>query len=189
MRALLFLGIAAWLSVAQGAEVAGVTLPERIRVDAGGPELVLNGAGLRTRFFLNVYAAGLYLEQKSATPAAVLALAGPKRVTMHLLRDLSAQQILEAVHDGIDANNSPAERENLKPQLGAFDEVMGQLGPLKKNDVVTLDYLPGSGTVVTLNGLAKGKAIAGVPLYLALLRVWLGDDPVQEDLKRKLLGQ
>lgn len=189
MRALLLLIAAAWLGIAHGAEVAGVKLPDRTRVDAGGPELVLNGAGLRTRFFIKVYAAGLYLEKKSQTPAAVLALAGPKRVAMHLLRDLSAQQILEAVHDGIDANNSPAERETLKPQLGEFDVVMTELGPIKKGDVVTLDYLPGAGTVVTMNGQAKGKPIAGEALYQALLRVWLGDSPVQEDLKKELLGQ
>ncbi len=189
MRALLFLVAAAWIGVAHGAEVAGVKLPDRTRVGAGGPELVLNGTGLRTRFFVKVYAAGLYLEKKSQTEAAVLALAGPKRVSMHLLRDLSAKQILDALHDGVDANNSPAEREKLKPQLGELDVVMTQLGPIKEGDVVTLDFVPGTGTVVTVNGQAKGKAIAGEALYQALLRVWLGDNPVQDDLKKGLLGQ
>jgi len=189
MRTLLFLIVAGWFGLAQGVEVAGVRLPDRTGVGAGGPELVLNGAGLRTRFFIKVYAAGLYLEKKSQTTAAVLALKGPKRVSMHLLRDLTASQILEAVHDGVKANNSPAELESLKTQLGEFDAVMTQLGPIRKGDVVTLDYVPGAGTVVTLNGQAKGKPIAGTTLYDALLRVWLGDNPVQDDLKKELLGQ
>jgi hypothetical protein len=189
MKALLVLVTAAWIGVAQGAEVAGVKLPDKTRVVASGPELVLNGAGLRTRFFIKVYAAGLYLEKKSQTTAAVLALAGPTRVSMHLLRELSAKQILDALHDGVDANNSPAEREKLKAQLGELDVVMTQLGPIKEGDVVTLDFVPGTGTVVTVNGKAKGKAIAGEALYQALLRVWLGDSPAQDDLKKGLLGQ
>jgi len=189
MRALFFLIAATWLGAAHGIEVAGVKLPDRVRVDAGGPELVLNGAGLRTRFFLKVYAAGLYLEKKSATAAAALALKGPKRVSMHLLRGLSAKQILDALHDGVDANNSPAERERLKSELAELDVVMTQLGPIKEGDVVTLDFVPGTGTIVTVNGAAKGKAIAGEALYEALLRVWLGDAPVQDDLKKALLGQ
>jgi Chalcone isomerase-like len=179
----------AWIGVAQGAEVAGVKLPDSVRVAAGGPQLVLNGAGLRTRFFVKVYAAGLYLEKKSQTTAAVLALNGPKRVSMHLLRDLTAKQILDALHDGVAANNSPGEQGKLKTQLGELDTVMTQLGPIKEGDVVTLDFVPGIGTVVTVNGQAKGKPIAGDALYQALLRVWLGDSPAQEDLKKELLGQ
>jgi len=189
MRALLFLIAATWLGAAQAVDIAGAKLPDRVRVTASGPELVLNGAGLRTRFFVKVYAAGLYLEKKSETTAAVLALKGPKRVSMHLLRDLSAKQILDALHDGVDANNSPAEREGLKPELAALDVVMTQLGPIKDGDIVTLDFVPGTGTVVTVNGVAKGKAIAGEALYQALLRVWLGNAPVQDDLKKALLGQ
>ena len=189
MRTLLVLVAAMALGVAHAADVAGVKLPDRLRVSAAGPELVLNGAGLRTRFFIKVYAGGLYLEKKSPTADAVLALQGPKRVSMHLLRNVSAKQILDALHDGVAANNSPAELAKLRPQLDALDGVMNALGPIKEGDVVTLDYVPGSGTVVTVNGQAKGKPIAGTALYDALLRVWLGDDPVQDDLKKALLGQ
>ena len=189
MRRLLVLMAAAWIGVAHGAEVAGVKLPDKTRVGAGGPELVLNGAGLRTRYFVKVYAAGLYLEKKSQTTAGVLALTGPKRVSMHLLRELSARQIHGALQEGIAANNSAEEQEELMPQLGELDVVMAQLGPIKAGDVVTLDFVPGTGTVVTVNGRAKGRPIAGEALYRALLRVWLGDSPAQEDLKKALLGQ
>jgi hypothetical protein len=180
---------AAWIGVAQGVEVAGVKLPDKTRVVAGGPDLVLNGAGLRTEYFVKVYAAGLYLEKKSQTTAAVLALAGPKRVSMHLLRELSARQIQVALQDGIAANNSAEEQETLMPQLGELDVVMAQLGPTKEGDVVTLDFVPGTGTVITVNGKVKGSPIAGDALYRALLRVWLGDSPAQDDLKQALLGK
>jgi hypothetical protein len=45
------------------------------------------------------------------------------------------------------------------------------------------------GTVVTLNGEVKGKSIPGYDVYLALLRVWLGDYPTSAGLKKALLGQ
>ena len=85
MRTPLVLIVAGWFGLAQGVEVAGVRLLDRTGVGAGGPELVPNGAGLRTRFLIKVYAAARYLEKKRPTTAAVLALKGPKRVSMHLL--------------------------------------------------------------------------------------------------------
>ncbi len=169
--------------------MSGVKLDDKVRLGAGGPELVLNGAGVRTRFFVKVYAAGLYLAERKSTAADVLALGGPKRVAMHMMRDLGAQQLVDALNEGIAKNNPPAEVEKLKPQLAELTAIMTGIGEAKKGDVVTLDFLPDSGTQVGVNGQAKGKPIAGGELYRALLRVWLGEDPVQEDLKKALLGQ
>jgi hypothetical protein len=189
MRTAVCLFAAACISGAHAAEVSGVKLEDKVRLGAAGPELVLNGAGLRTRFFVKVYAAGLYLAERKGAAADVLALAGPKRVAMHMMRDLSAQQLVDALNEGVAKNNPPAEVEKLKPQLAELTGIMTALGEAKKGDVVTLDFLPDAGTHVTLNGQAKGKPIPGGELYRALLRVWLGDNPVQDDLKKALLGQ
>jgi hypothetical protein len=190
MRALgVLILLGAWVGAVQAAEVSGVKLEDKLRLGAAGPELVLNGAGLRTRFFVKVYAAGLYLVERKAATADVLALGGPKRVAMHMVRDLSAQQLVDALNEGVAKNNPPAEVEKLKPQLAELTGIMTALGEAKKGDVVTLDFLPDAGTRVTVNGQEKGKPIPGGELYRALLRVWLGDDPVQDDLKKALLGQ
>ena len=177
------------LTAAQAAEVAGVKLDDRLRLAPGGPELVLNGAGIRTRVFFKVYVGGLYLPEKKATTAEALAIAGPKRVAMTMLRDLSAQQLSEALADGIRNNSTAGEQEALKARTDELLAIMNTLGEAKKGDAILLDFLPDSGTRVVVNGQPRGKAIAGDDFYRALLRIWLGDKPVDGDLKKGMLGQ
>lgn len=79
------------------AEVAGVKLADKVRIDAAGPDLVLNGAGVRTRFVVKVYVAGLYLAERKAAAADAIALGGPKRVSISMMRDVGAQQFNDAL--------------------------------------------------------------------------------------------
>jgi hypothetical protein len=170
-------------------EVEGVKLDDRVRLAPDAPELVLNGAGERTRLFFKVYVAGLYLTEKKGAAAEVLALGGPKRVAMSMLRELTAQQLSDALNDGFKANNSPADQERYQAQLASLTAIMNALGAAKKSDVIALDYLPGAGTRVLVNGEAKGKPIPDEGFYRGLLKVWLGEKPVDADLKKGLLGQ
>ena len=176
------------MSIAAGAgEIAGIKLDERATL--GTSELVLNGAGLRKKFFLKVYVAGLYLTEKRKSPIGVFALAGPKRASITLLRDLPAQELVDALTNGIRANSSLEEQQTLQ---GRVDELAANLLSIRwarKGDVITVDWLPDVGTVVTLNGEVKGKSIPGYDVYRALLRVWLGDQPTSAGLKKALLGQ
>jgi hypothetical protein len=185
----MFLLSALVLSAVQAfaAEVAGVKVEERVKL--GPNELVLNGAGLRTKAFFKVYVAGLYLVDKKTDAAEVLALPGAKRVSMRLMRDLSAKQLTDALNEGIRDNTSTAELGILKDRLAELAAVMNSIQTAKEGDVITLDWLPGSGTRVVLNGEARGKAIAGEDFYRSLLRIWLGDNPVSSGLKKALLGQ
>lgn len=171
------------------AEVAGVKLDDKLRIAPDGPELVLNGAGVRTRFVVKVYAAGLYLTEKKGDAAAAVALSGPKRVSMVMLRDVTAQQMADALNEGMQANNPPGELDKLKPQVAELTSIMTALGQTKKGDVIALDFVPDVGTRVLFNGETKGKPIPGAEFYRALLRVWLGDKPADGDLKRGMLGQ
>jgi long-chain acyl-CoA synthetase len=185
MRAALLL-LAFLAAPALAAEVAGVKIDDRIMVESG--ELVLNGAGLRTKTFFKVYIAGLYLAEKKTNTAEVLALPGAKRFSMRLMRGLSAKQLTEALEEGIRDNTPVSEQEALKARVAELTAIMNSLQSAKEGDVIALDWLPGSGTRVMLNGEAKGKVIAGEDFYRALLRIWLGDDPVLGSLKRALLG-
>ncbi len=177
------------LTASQAAEVAGVKLEDRLRLAPGGPELVLNGAGIRTRVFFKVYVAGLYLAEKRAAPGEVLALPGPKRVSMTMLRDLGAQQLSDALVEGIRNNSNAAEQEALKARIDELVAIMNAIGEAKTGDRIQLDFLPDSGTRVVVNGEPRGKPIAGEDFYRALLRIWLGDKPVDGDLKQGLLGR
>ena len=174
---------------AQAAEVAGVKLEETLRLQANGPVLVLNGAGIRTKMIFKVYVAGLYLTQKTLQAGGVLSLPGPKRVAMTLLRDLSAQQLSDALVEGVRDNTTAAEQAAIKDRLNQLVAIMVGRGEAKEGDRISLDYLPGSGTRVVFNGSALGKPIPGEDFYRALLRIWFGDNPVDGDLKKGMLGQ
>jgi hypothetical protein len=104
-----------------------------------------------------------------------------------MLRDVGAQAFTEALTEGFRSNNADADR--FKPQLDELVAIMNALGEAKKGDVIALDFVPGTGTVVSVNGAGKGKPIAGEDFYRGVLRIWLGDKPVDGDLKKGMLGQ
>ena len=183
-RALLLFALIATPALA--AEVAGIKVDDRVKVDAS--DLVLNGAGLRTKYFLKVYVASLYLTEKKTGASEVLALPGAKRITMRLMRDVNAKQLTDALDKGIRENTSAAEQESLKGRLDELTAIMNAIQSAKEGDLIALDWLPGTGTRIALNGEPRGKVIAGEDFYRALLRIWLGEDPAQESLKRALLG-
>ena len=164
------------------AEVAGVKIDERTKV--GNADLVLSGAGLRKRVFFQVYAIGLYVQDRKADP---LAQPGPKRVQIHMLRDVGAEQFTEALADGIKANHTEAEAKALEPRVQQLGAIMAAVKEAKTGMVIALDWT-GRQTVVAIGGQPAGEPIPGEDFYRALLRIWLGDKPVQDDLKKALLG-
>jgi hypothetical protein len=176
-----FIGVLAASALA--AEVGGVKLDDKVSM--GAQELVLNGAGVRTRVVFKVYVASLYLPQKAADLAGVLAK-GPRRIQLNLLRTLSADQLVDALNEGLAENNTAAELAAVKSQADQLATIMKAFKEVKEKDVVTLDFVDGA-TRVGLNGDAKGS-IAGDAFNQALTKVWLGDKPVQADLKKSLLG-
>ena len=184
MRKLWIVGVATFFAAtAFAADIGGVKLADKLAV--GGQELVLNGAGIRTRAVFKVYVGSLYVPAKAADLAAVLAK-GPRRIQMNLLRDLSADQLVDALNDGMKDNNTAAEMAALKAQQDQLTSIMKAFGEAKEGNVVTLDFVDGA-TVVGFNGAAKGT-IPGEPFNRALTKIWLGDKPVQADLKKAMLG-
>jgi long-chain acyl-CoA synthetase len=168
---------------AWAAEVAGVKLDDKASL--GGQDLVLNGAGIRTRAIFKVYVASLYLPAKATDLASVLGKA-PRRIQLTLLRDVAADQFVGALNDGLKDNNSEAELAAVKAQSDQMTAIMKAFGEVKEGNVVTLDFVDGA-TRIGLNGTAKGT-LAGEAFNKALTKIWLGDKPVQPDLKKSLLG-
>ena len=183
--ALAGLALCAGLGV-QAAEVAGVKVDDRAKV--GATEVVLNGAGVRKRAFFNVYAIGLYLPDKKPAAADAIGSPGAKRVAIHMLRDVDAASFTEALIDGMRPNHDEATMKALEPRIAELSSVMNELKEAKKGMAILLDWQPGAGTVVTVDGKPRGKPIAGEDFYRALLRIWIGERPVQDDLKKALLG-
>jgi hypothetical protein len=172
---------------ARAGDPRDVQLPTSARV--AGQELVLNGTGLRVMTFFRIYAAGLYLPRQVASATEALSLAGPKRFTMVMLRDVTARQLIDALDEGLRDNHSSTELERLRPRQEALAAIVTSMGRAPNGTAVTLDYLPSEGTRVGVDGRAVGAPIAGADFFDALLRIWIGEAPVDGALKKALLGQ
>ncbi|MDP3085147.1 MAG: chalcone isomerase family protein [Rubrivivax sp.] len=166
--------------------IEGQTFDAGVRV--ADSELRLNGVGLRAVAWLKGYTAALYLTRTAATPAQALAMAGPKRLQLRMLQDVPAAEFSKAFDKGVTRNTAAAELPALRERMLQFEHLVAAVGKVRKGDVVDLDLLPGRGLLFTLNGKVQGAPIAGDDLYAALLRVFLGDKPVDVDLKAGLLG-
>jgi len=169
------------------AEVAGIKVADSVRVGERGPELQLNGAGVRTRFLFKVYVGALYLQQKKTLADAVFSDAGSKRVALHMLRDVAADQFFSALSEGLRNNHTPDQLLKLGPQLKRLEGIFKSVGAVKTGDVILIDAVADQGTRITVNGSDKGL-IPGADFNRALLRIWLGDKPADADLKKAMLG-
>lgn len=163
--------------------LAGVTLPDK--VDVKGQSLVLNGMGLRSKFFIKVYVGGLYLPQKEKAAAKILAADAPRRMVMHFLYNVSKEQMCEAWNEGLEAN-TPKAPEDVKK---AFATLCSWMEPINKGNQIVLTYVPGEGTLIEVNGKSKGTLPGGKAVADAILATWIGPKPGPgEDFKKAVLG-
>jgi len=177
--------LAAWLAAggASAREVGGVNLADTASV--AGRELVLNGAGVRKRAIFSVYVGSLYVPEKATSAQAVLVKA-PRRIQLNLLRNLSSDQLIGALMEGLKENTTAAEMQAIAVQTGEMAAIMKSFGQAKEGSVVTLDFVDGA-TKIGLNGAEQGS-IDGEAFNRALTRIWIGEHPVQEDLRKAMLG-
>lgn len=171
---------------ASAIEVAGVKLDDNLQI--ANTDLKLNGAGIRYKAIFKVYVAGLYLKEKKTSVPEILALPGPKRVTLVMLRGLSNEDFGRGFITGIQQNTEKAEKAKLISQFVRFGEMFASVPELKKGDILICDWLPGVGTVMSLNGKQMGEPFLDVAFYNAILRIWLGEKPVDSSLKKILMA-
>ena len=152
-------------------------------------QLQLNGAGIRYKVIFQVYAAGLYLAEQKTRTADVLALPGARRVHLVMMRDLTNEQLGQSFMAGMKKNSTLAERTRIVNQMTDFGELFASIPLLKKGDVLDTDWIPGSGTFCYLNGKKIAGPIPDIAFYNALLKIWIGDNPADAQLKLNLLGE
>ncbi len=169
---------------ANGQEIGGVMVQETLKTD-DGTVLHLNGAGIRSKFFFDIYIAELYMEHPTNAATAVIEDAGRKRMIMHFLYDkVEKDKLIEGWNEGFAGNTKAAEVAQLQPRIDQFNALFVDA---HKGDLIVLDFIPDKGTVVTIAKEEKG-VIPGKDFNDALLRIWLGDKPVNKGLKDKLLS-
>jgi hypothetical protein len=163
------------------AEVAGVTVPETVTVE--GKTLKLNGAGLRKKMMFKVYVAGLYVETPSKDPAALISASEVKSMRLFILRSLKGAQVSEAIAEGFERNS----KDQLPKLQDRLTKLQQMIPDVKEGDEITFSFVPEKGVQILVRGTDRG-IIEGRDFSDALLSVWLGPSPVQEDLKKALAG-
>ena len=158
-------------------------------VDLQGSKLQLNGAGVRYRAVFKVYAAGLYVGKKVGTPEEVFASAGPKRMSITLLRDIDSNELGKAFTKGFEENSSKSEMSNLVPGLIKMGQIFSDQKKMTVGENFTIDWIPGTGTIITVKGKQQGEPFKEPEFYAALMRIWLGPSPADFKLKDALLGK
>jgi hypothetical protein len=185
--ALLALALALPLAAPAQTVVGGVKFEPA--AELRGTRLHLNGAGVRYRGPFKVYAAGLYLPRKAATAEEALAAPGAKRIAITMLREVDAGELGRLFTRGVEDTLDRGAFSRLIPGLLRMSELFSRHHRLVPGDTFTLDWVPGSGTVVTLRGVPQGEPFREPEFYGALLRIWLGPAPADWQLKELLLGK
>ena len=182
------LSVALLANAAAAVEVSGLKIVETQRL--ANQELVLNGAGIRyaAAGFIRVYVAALYLPQKKNTSSDIGALKGAKRMHLSLLREINANDFSKALLSGMRANLSAAEQQRHFESLLKLGAIFGQVPSLKKGESISVDSLPGTGTVILINGKRIGEAFTDESFFHALIQIWIGPKPIDDSLKPVLLG-
>ena len=174
-------------AAAPSMQVEGQAIP--LSASVGGNPLVLNGAGVRAWTVYKMYVAALYLPHKANNAVDIVGQPGAKRVQLRILLNVSGASgyLADAFTGGIRKRVTPQQFDAMKDRVDAFDKTVRSL-ETKKGDVVDLDFLPDAGLVLSMNGHAVGKAIPGADLYGAMLKIWVGDDAKDKDLRAAMLG-
>ncbi|TCK19181.1 chalcone isomerase-like protein [Thiogranum longum] len=185
LRILFYFSLIATPLLAQAVtKVAGIDVSGSCSLD--GQSMKLNGAGIRSKYFIKIYVGVLCLEHPAHDPATILAASGAKRMQMNMLyKEVDAEKITEGWTEGFRTNLDKATFSRLEPRLKQFNTLFPAL---HKGDVVNMDYLPGRGTGLVINGKSLG-VIEGEDFFNALLQVWIGRHPADKSLKKGLLGK
>jgi hypothetical protein len=167
-------------------ETNGVKFPTEIELR--GTKLLLNGAGTRYRF-VKVYAMALYLPQKATTPQAALAMQGPKSIRIQMLREINADELGKLFTRAMEDNASRDEFAKSINSIIRMGQIFADQRKLNAGDPFQLDFIPGTGTTLTIRGKPQGEPFKEPEYWSLLLKIWIGPKPAEALLKDALLGE
>jgi hypothetical protein len=173
------------ITMAQPVELSGIKFDSPIELR--GTKLELNGAGIRYKVVVKVYAAGLYLTKKASTLEEVLAAPGPKRMAITVLRDVDSAELGKLFTRGVEDNTPRSEMSKLVPGLIRMGQIFSDHKKLLTGENFLIEWIPGTGTVITIKGKAQ-EPFKEPEFFGALMRIWLGPNPGDWKLKDALLG-
>lgn len=172
---------------ASGLALADVHFPAQLNLHDN--TLQLNGAGIRHKLMFKVYAAGMYFSKQVHTQAEANAADGPKRIRLVPLRTINAEELSRLFLRSLEDNAEKTTFYRLAPSLLQISQVFTDIRKLQPGDELTMDWVPGQGTVVMHNGAVKSDTFKDREFFDALMSIWLGPKPADATLKQSLLGQ
>jgi len=155
----------------------------------GDTTVQLNGAGVRYKAVFKVYTAGLYLEKKASTPQEVASQRGPKRLSITMLREIDSTELGKLFSRGMEDNMDRAAFSRIVPGVLRMSQIFSDHKKLQAGDQFMIDWIPGTGTVITVKGKVQGEPFKEPEFFNALLGIWLGNLPADFKLKDALLGK
>jgi len=179
-------GLFALNTLAATTEVNGVKVEDSAMVN--GVKLQLNGAGTRYKGPFKVYVADIYASKKVSSLNELVAAPGPKRLTMTMLREIEAGPFGKLLTRGMEDNTSKNEMSKLIPGLIRMSDIFSANKVLLVGDVIMLDWIPGTGMVVTAKGKVQSEPFKEPEFFKAMMSIWLGPIPADWKLKDALLG-
>ncbi|MDT8990861.1 chalcone isomerase family protein [Curvibacter sp. APW13] len=184
------LGLVAGLGVAAQAyaatDIAGVKIEDTATI--AGVKLQLNGAGIRYKGPFKVYVGDLYTTQKVKSLEELIAAPGPKRLTMTFLREIEAGPFGKLLTRGVEDNVPKNEMSKLVPGMIRMGDIFTVNKVLNPGDVITIDWIPGTGMVVTAKGKVQGEPFKEPEFFKAIMSIWFGQSPADWKLKDAMLG-
>lgn len=168
-------------------DIAGVKVEESL--DLQGAKLQLNGAGIRYKAIFKVYVAAFYIGKKATTPEEVYASPGPKRMTITLVREIDSNDLGKSFTKAFEENTPKSEMGKLIPGLIKMGQIFADQKKLLPGEAFTIDWIPGTGTVISVKGKAQGEPFKEPEFFTALMRIWFGPQPADFKLKDQLLGK
>ena len=157
--------------------------------DVQGTKLQLNGAGVRYKAIFKVYAIALYAGKKFASVEELSATPGNKRISMTMLREIDTNELGKAFTRGFEDNSPKNELSKMIPGLMKMSQIFSDQKKMVAGDVVLLDWVAGTGMVVSVKGKVQGEPFKEVEFFNAMTRIWLGNIPADARLKDTLLGK
>ncbi len=185
--AILALGLSAASASAATIDVSGVKLEDSVSL--ANTSLQLNGAGVRYKAIFKVYAAGLYLSRKAATPEEVLSAPGPKRMTITMLREIDSAELGKLFSRGMEDNMDKAAFSKVVSGVMRMSQIFSDHKKLVAGDNFLIDFIPGIGTIITVKGKQQGEPFKEPEFFNSLMSIWLGKSPADVRLKDALLGK
>ena len=167
---------------ANAGSLSSVTVPDSATV--AGQSLVLNGMGLREKFWIDIYVGSLYLPSKTTDASKAINDDVAKRITMDFIySEVTKEQLIETFQEGL--AKQPNASAEVKAGMATLNTWMQDV---HAGDKIVIDYVPGTGTTISMKGQAKGT-IEGVDFMRSLLTIFIGDDPPTAAFKAGMMGK